>query len=718
MEFNSQMTQLLSKKGLYKNVFAISWVIVCIVVFMFYTANFSIVHGASINGFSAFTSKLADIQPLIYIGKLALSFLEILLFSLACSLGGMWPVYKLIFFDDFNLKKSLTSILMIIGSSFLVGHWLFSTIFLFLSIYKILTPLAITIILTAGCVSGIYPAHKTFLELKSKDSAGFNYHPVEKKYRIIYWFAITLLFTSLAYSTSRLSYDSVAIYFSDAKIIALANRFQFFQGNSFLLSSLQTGIQFSAIIQLFGDQTARMFSWISGCIMLIFGFGIAEKIGISSRAKGIFLTLALTSTSFTDLLGDGKVDLTSSAIALASIYWLLHDPQKKHLLLAGFFAGSAMVSRPYNVFLLSVFIGAIYLKKIYDDRIKNKGFKLLPITNSMFWIVLGSIVPLFTHFAANWLVYGTPLGMLVDAQNITTGNWQWAIDPKYIWLIKTLYPFVVTFLNTPQSIGNISPIFIAFLPYLLFNEIRKNIIPSKLFVELFTAALATLVLWIVLFFTTMEIRYIFFIWMLLFIFLSEVIVTVLDHVDNRYEIIFSVLLVILLSFSILRTTYLAVVSYSPVDALGNPQCKDFIFCDYLKPINDNANPGDRVLSLLAYRYYLRTDLFACSTDMDEYHALRNASLRSSEAFWEEVYLQGYTYIAYEKNYSVRHLFMTFIPSPSNAPAWMKLEPIYGKAGDSVVAYRIDVIQAPALSTKMCIKNKGGIWEVLETNLSQ
>lgn len=716
MDLNAQMTRIISKKAIYKNAFTISWVVVCIVIFMFYTARFSVVHGALIEGISVFAQKLADIQPFIYLGKIIISFLEIVLYSSACVLCGIWPASKLIDFDDFNLKQSSTTILVAIGSSFLFGHWLFSTTFLFLSIYKLFTPSNITLTLIVGCISGIYPAYKAFIE--TRKNASLIYHPIEKTYRTIYLLAFILLFTSLTYSTSRLSYDSVAIYFSDAKIIALTNRFQFFQGNSFLLSSLQTGIQFSAIIQLFGDQTARMFSWVSGCVILIFGFGIAEKIGISSRAKGIFLTLILTSTAFTDLLGDGKVDLTSSAIAVASIFWLLHDLKKTHLLLAGFFAGLAMVSRPYNIFLLSVFIGVMYLIKIYNNKKTRKEYGLLSITTSIFWIVLGSIIPLTTHFAANWLVYGSPLATLTDVQNMTTGNWQWAFDPKYIWLMKSLYPFVVTFLNTPQSIGSISPVFIAFLPFLLFSKIRNKVILSSLFIELLTATLITLFLWIVLFFTTMEIRYIFFIWVLLFIFLSDVIVTIFENIDIRLQKVFSALLVMLLVFSNLRTIYFAVVSYSPVDTQGNPQCTDFIFCDYLKPINDNANPGERVLSLLAYRYYLRADLFSCSTDMDEYHALRNASLDSSDAFWKEVYRQGYTYIAYEKNYSVRHLFMTFVPSPSNTPDWMNLEPIYGAAGDNVVAYRINVLQSPMQASKTCIKNEHGIWEVLEANPNQ
>jgi hypothetical protein len=38
-------------------------------------------------------------------------------------------------------------------------------------------------------------------------------------------------------------------------------------------------------------------------------------------------------------------------------------------------------------------------------------------------------------------------------------------------------------------------------------------------------------------------------------------------------------------------------------------------------VSHAASPGVRVLVLHAYRYYLRSDLFACSSEVDEYPPL-------------------------------------------------------------------------------------------------
>ena len=130
----------------------------------------------------------------------------------------------------------------------------------------------------------------------------------------------------------------------------------------------------------------------------------------------------------------------------------------------------------------------------------------------------------------------------------------------------------------------------------------------------------------------------------------------------------------------------------------------------MNPINKQAAPGDRVLSLLAYRYYLRTDLFACSTRLDEYDRIREASKQGSEQFWTEVYRQGYSYVAYENNYSVRHLYIDFIPDPTTVPDWIELETLAGGPQDPVAAYHIATNNAPVLQDKLCV-NSNGVWVV-------
>ena len=121
------------------------------------------------------------------------------------------------------------------------------------------------------------------------------------------------------------------------------------------------------------------------------------------------------------------------------------------------------------------------------------------------------------------------LVMLANTPNISSQNWQWSFNPEDIWIMRALYPFVVTFLNTSQSIGNVSPLFLAFLPITFFSAVRKKIKLTRPLTEMLIAALITLILWISMFFTIMEIRYIFFLWIILFIASAITIEIALDN---------------------------------------------------------------------------------------------------------------------------------------------------------------------------------------------
>lgn len=171
------------------------------------------------------------------------------------------------------------------------------------------------------------------------------------------------------------------------------------------------------------------------------------------------------------------------------------------------------------------------------------------------------------------------------------------------------------------------------------------------------------------------------------------------------------MIAILMAFSIARVALISINTYSPLDMQGNPQCNNFIFCDFLKPVNDTAPRGVRILTLNAFRYYLRTDLFTCSTVSDEYQALRQTSLQSADAFWEEVYRQGYGYIAFENEYTTRHLHIEFSSAVGNIPSWMELVQIYESPGKEVAAYKINIIgDVPVPREKTCMQNNG-VWKV-------
>lgn len=690
------------------NTLLLSWSTLCISIFVYFPGRVSYIHWSNLRDLPIFTEKLGRLSATSYVVNLLLAFMGIVIFSLSCiSLGSFLAKY--IGIDSrAGLTTSLSGLAQF-ATKFLLGQGIFSLIFLTLGgMYK-LTPLTIVIILVIGFLPGLYPLKKNFQDFFKQDNFD------NRKDKTIFWLSIAILILTTLLTSARISYDATSIYFSDAKLTALSGHTLFFINDVFVASVFHSAIQFAAIIQVFGDQSARMFSWANGMVIIIFSLALGEIVGLSRRAGLILLTLLLTSTAFVDLLGDGKVDLFSTAPAIAAIYWMIAKSQnqgfgKSAFLLIGFFTGLAIIGRPFNAFLLGIFCILFYLQQTF---ISNR-FKLSSVNafiGSLFWIGIGATSLGIYHLFANWIILGNPLAFLSSVSNINPASGPWDFVPKQMLALRLFYPFAATFRNTPQSLGNISPLVIAFLPALLLSDIRKRVKISGELASLVVISVITIILWIFSFFTVVEIRYVFFLWIIIFLPIAEIIASVLKSEDPFFQNIVFGLLTTLLGFIAFRTVFIAIDSYSPLDRQGNPHCSTFILCDYLNSINKSASLGDRVLTLGAYRYYLRADLFSCSTTHKEYQLLQELSWKDVERFWLEVYRQGYKYIAYENEYTNRHLQFGIMPGPENTPQWVNLEPIYGKSGDPVIAYKINANNPPIVIEQECKQNRNNIWEV-------
>jgi hypothetical protein len=708
--FDRFAMQRINFRSLLGNLTLLTWVVLCVGIFMYFPGRISFVQWSNLGELPLLAGKLERINPIAYLFNLLLSCAGIASFSIACISLGIFLAG--IFRIDRPANPSLITQLAFLATQFLLGHGVFSLIFLtFGALYK-LTPLTVILILVLGFVLGLGQIKNNIPTFPSGTIADTSQ---DKLGNLIFRLSLICLFTAILHSSARISYDSSAIYFSDAKLTALMHHIQFFTNDTFVASVFQTVIQYSAIILLFGDQAARLFSWVCGLVIVIFSLAIAEQAGFSKQARSILLGILLTSTAFLDLLGDGKVDIISSMPAIAAIYWMVNHcqnklPSEKTLHLIGFLVGLACVARPFNAFLLGVLLVLFYAQQtFFQNGFNPAGIKFF--IHHLFHIAIGAIGLAIFHLFANWAIAGELLAFRSSVTRLDQASWQWAVDPREIFLIRLFYPFVVTFQNTVQSLGNVSPLFVAFLPALLIQDVRRNIkIPGPIPALLF-ASLITLALWIFLFFTVLEIRYVIFLWAILFLPLSQAASMMLQRSNRLLHSVLGGVILVLLVFSIVRTIYISLDTYSPLDEQGTPQCYDTDFCKLTAAVNKTAPPGERVLALHAFRYYLRSDLFVCSSTHEEYNLLRAFSYQGDSAFWEEVYRQGYKYIIYQNAYTTSHLQMGMIPDPTNTPNWLRLEPIYGLLPDLEIAYRIDATNPPIQVEKTCKKDAGGIWTI-------
>ena len=125
---------------------------------------------------------------------------------------------------------------------------------------------------------------------------------------------------------------------------------------------------------------------------------------------------SVTSTAFLDLMGDGKIDLMTSAYSLAAIYWLLTRGQRLSRatgFLIGFLARFSIVSRPFNAFLMAVFFGLFLGWQVWLKERRLDFDKILGLGS-------GAGLPIAFHLFVSWRVRGTLLDTILAAS--TTGT--------------------------------------------------------------------------------------------------------------------------------------------------------------------------------------------------------------------------------------------------------------------------------------------------------
>jgi hypothetical protein len=676
--------------------------VLCLVIFIFFPGAISQAQEATLYDISMLPEKVSKILIATYLSDTLASLFGMVFFGASCiSLGA--SLTSIFHLDEVIEKRISLPRGILLPTYFLIGNAAFSLILLALASLSYLSTTLSFLILSAGLLSGLAQFRKL-----PKPTIRFT----SRSEKIVVFLSATILGVSLFQSSAHLSYDASAVYFSIAKLTALERHVGYYMENSFPVSVFHSVIPSSAVMQIFGDQSARMIAWLFGVVNIALAAALAERVGVSTFAQRILPSLVLTSTAFLDLMGDGKVDLFSSAYSLAAVYWMMANVQKPNqsqvpYLLSGCFIGFACILRPYNAFLLGVFVFIHTIQKLKMERLP-----FLRVVWHIGWMVLGAAGFAVYHILFNKIILGSPFAFWTSVVNINPVEGPWDFKAETIWTYRLLYPIIVTFKNSGASLGNITPLALVFLSTMAIPGIRKRVIFQKDTVQLAISACVTLFLWVFLFFTVIEVRYVLFLWIILFILIAEIAAKTFEMENSLLGNAVAWCTVLLMSFILVRSIYISLSTYSPVDSRGNPQCSNSDVCGYIAEINETASPNERVLTLSAYRYYLRTDLFACSTMNVEYKIFQGLTAGSIEEFWLEVYRQGYKYIAFENGYTREHIRLKIIPSPDNTPSWIELEPIFGRPGDWEIAYKINVTDPPIMMTSICRQNNNsGIWEI-------
>ncbi|RME87799.1 MAG: hypothetical protein D6770_08470 [Anaerolineae bacterium] len=522
-----------------------------------------------------------------------------------------------------------------------------------------------------------------------------------------------LLLVSSAYTSARLSYDASLLYFLQPKWMAGQGQIVLLSANdAFSVAHLYIGVLYAAIIQIAGDQAARFFVWWHAVATLIVLLALARKAGLSIRAQILTATLALTSTAILDAFGDGKYDLITTSFILSALYRTVsrhHSPPRPgYYWLNGFLLGASIISRPYNLFLVPPFFLAFYGVLILQKRLT-----LTRALDDMLWMLLAALL-VGAHFLLwNRFLLGDALAPLHLSASLNASTWKVPAQRPSLTAYRIFYPFLVTFGHAPQSGGHITPLALAFAPFLISMKARRALRESPLVRELSIAAILTLALWLVFSFAIAEIRYVYFLWYLLFLPIATAIEEATHSGNPFVRAWVKTLPPLLLLFMIGRAGVVALVTYSPVQTDGQARCDHLPYCQAMNVLNETAPPGARVLIYSPYRYYLRNDLLQCASYRQDYLLVERKGRQSDASFWEEAYRRGFRYVlidAFTMFYEARG----YLVDDSHHPLWLDVQKVFEIPEQQLALYRLQGDGAPTSPEVRCEPVPGG-WDIIEAH---
>jgi hypothetical protein len=187
------------------------------------------------------------------------------------------------------------------------------------------------------------------------------------------------------------------------------------------------------------------------------------------------MLMMLSTPGFYDLMGGAKADNAAAQYGVAACLWLFFLPTlgRRAVICAGLCAGWAVASRYTNIILLPALIVFFVVMMAH-----SRGNSLSPrafVEQKRLWVsylLVGALavsVAVSPMLIKNWRLVGCPLTPHIGCQDTYWAGIYGASRQNLSVVDLLFYPFVWTFASRADMLGNISPLFIGFLPFLLLT---------------------------------------------------------------------------------------------------------------------------------------------------------------------------------------------------------------------------------------------------------
>jgi len=233
------------------------------------------------------------------------------------------------------------------------------------------------------------------------------------------------------------------------------------------LMPLQVEMHWAALFSVSGETAVTFWDYLCSLGTLGTLAAVGRRFSDDGRVRVVARLMMLTTAGFVLLMGAGKPDNASTQFALAALLWLLIAPlpARPALFLSGLCVGWALGSR-YTAFVVIPAWLVLVLR-----RARLRPTLLAPAA-------LGAALAWAPMLVKNWLLVGNPLAPLFGDPE---SPWTWRV-PDHAWNLSWLdvlfHPFVWTFADRRDMLGNISPLFVGLLvPWVLCRdapEVRRS----------------------------------------------------------------------------------------------------------------------------------------------------------------------------------------------------------------------------------------------------
>lgn len=629
-------------------------------------------------------------------------FLPLIFFSISCIGAGMFTLRLIPRQSEIDpLTKTMLA--------FLLGQGFLGSIFLLPSLLGIFSLPVLLLIVTPFAYFGLWVI---YVKIRTSPPAPYKiyyeFRNASLLWKITSLFVVFIFIASSASIAGLVTGDARAFYLALPKVVAASHRLAPLPGyESFMSVGLLAEMQLAALFLLnMPGASPRLFCWLTGLAASVILLAIGKNAGLGKRGQLISMTVIVTSSAVLLLWGQGKTDFFAAAYGLAAALYALKSwdtaTRKSSIVLAGLFTGFALVAKLSYIiaFLPSIFV-IIFWKEIPHLwtalRVRKEFFpKLQTFIVDGLIFVLAMLPALLPHFTKNIILLGT----LID----TYGNHQY-FSPETTQHIVLTYPLVLIFGNYWAQYGNMSPLFLAFLPLFLLIPWSKRPWNGSI-AAISVAALTGLLAWISIFPSVPMPRYFLAILLLPAVLTGWVAerFSRLNKLSN-YIVTFTMLLTILIFLKSWRTEIFPIKNafqylfgVQTEKALTQPELSSY---NVYEALNNTAELGSRVYLLSYYRFWLRPDLIQCANNTQDnirYDA------RNPEKFWLQLYENGFTYLYTESSFQSKDTL-------KNLPNWVDLKEIYPKSSDGE-AYRLFFKKAPGKTKFTTQHNSLGFWEVI------